>query len=210
MRLNASQLRANIYRILDQVADTGVPVEIVRRRRRLKIVPADDARPRKLDRLALWIACLLLYTGVRVENFFLVPPPLAALLLWHRRCRLALGLAGAAALTLFVAFSVVIDKQNHNWQIRMTNIVPTRSCRRWRRSSKPAACRPNRRCWRRRDACWRPTTLPSSPPRSSSSAGSTSSRGPPTPRLAAHARASRDAGRRDGPRPRWPYVFASG
>ncbi|MFN8643612.1 MAG: hypothetical protein U0802_18860 [Candidatus Binatia bacterium] len=77
-------------------------------------------------RLALWIACLLLYTGVRVENFFLVPPLLAALLLWHRRHWLALGLAGAAALTLFVAFSVVIDKQNHNWQIRMTNIVLTR------------------------------------------------------------------------------------
>lgn len=51
MRLTASQLRANIYRILDQVAESGVPVEIVRRRRRLKIVPADDARPRKLDRL---------------------------------------------------------------------------------------------------------------------------------------------------------------
>jgi hypothetical protein len=27
---------------------------------------------------------------------------------------------------MFVAFSIVIDKQNHNWQIRMTNIVLTR------------------------------------------------------------------------------------
>lgn len=51
VRVTASQLRANIYRILDQVAETGVPVEIVRRRRRLKIVPADDAQPRKLDRI---------------------------------------------------------------------------------------------------------------------------------------------------------------
>ncbi len=51
MRLTASQLRANIYRILDQVAETGIPVEIVRRRRRLKIVPAEDSKPRKLDRI---------------------------------------------------------------------------------------------------------------------------------------------------------------
>lgn len=77
-------------------------------------------------RLGLWIACLLLYTGVRVENFFLVPPILAALLLWHRRHWRALGAAGLAAAAMFVAFSVVIDKQNHNWQIRMTNIVLTR------------------------------------------------------------------------------------
>ena len=51
MRVTASQLRADIYRILDQVAETGIPVEIVRRRRRLKIVPAEDSKPRKLDRL---------------------------------------------------------------------------------------------------------------------------------------------------------------
>lgn len=77
-------------------------------------------------RLGLWIACLLLYTGVRVENFFLVPPLVAVLFVWHRRHWLALGAAGAAALALFVTFSVVIDKQNRNWQIRMTNIVLTR------------------------------------------------------------------------------------
>ncbi|HSQ01605.1 MAG TPA: hypothetical protein VL049_30645 [Candidatus Dormibacteraeota bacterium] len=77
-------------------------------------------------RLVVWIACLLLYTGVRAENFFLVPPVLAALLVWHRRHWKAVGAAGLAALGLFVAFSIVIDKQNHNWQIRMTNIVLTR------------------------------------------------------------------------------------
>lgn len=77
-------------------------------------------------RFAVWAACLLLYTGVRVENFFLVPPMVAALLVWHRRHWLAIGAAGTAAVLLFVAFSVVIDKQNRNWQIRMTNIVLTR------------------------------------------------------------------------------------
>lgn len=51
MTLTASQLRANIYRILDQVAETGVPVEIVRRRRRLKIVPAGSATTGRLERL---------------------------------------------------------------------------------------------------------------------------------------------------------------
>ena len=51
MKVTASQLRANIYRILDQVARTGVPVEIVRRRRRLKIVAADTATAGRLERL---------------------------------------------------------------------------------------------------------------------------------------------------------------
>jgi prevent-host-death family protein len=51
VRLTASQLRADIYRILDQVAETGIPVEIVRRRRRLKIVPAEESKTRKLDRI---------------------------------------------------------------------------------------------------------------------------------------------------------------
>jgi hypothetical protein len=53
MVLTASRLRENIYRILDQVAETGIPVEIVRGRRRLKIVPAGEALPRKTDRLKL-------------------------------------------------------------------------------------------------------------------------------------------------------------
>lgn len=51
MALTASKLRENIYKILDQVLETGVPVEIVRGRRRLKIVPADEAGPGKLARL---------------------------------------------------------------------------------------------------------------------------------------------------------------
>jgi len=51
MRLTASRLRANIYRILDHVAETGIPVEITRGKRRLKIVPADEAVPARIDRL---------------------------------------------------------------------------------------------------------------------------------------------------------------
>lgn len=51
MLLTASKLRENIYKVLDQVLETGVPVEIIRGRRRLKIVPGDDARASKLARL---------------------------------------------------------------------------------------------------------------------------------------------------------------
>ena len=51
MVLTASKLRENIYRILDRVAETGVPVEIVRGRKRLKIVPADEPAASKVARL---------------------------------------------------------------------------------------------------------------------------------------------------------------
>ena len=51
MVLTASKLRDNIYKILDQVLETGVPVEIARGRRRLKIVPADERSRSKLERL---------------------------------------------------------------------------------------------------------------------------------------------------------------
>lgn len=43
-RLSPSKLRANLYRILDQVLTTGKPVEIQRRGRRLSIVPKDGAK----------------------------------------------------------------------------------------------------------------------------------------------------------------------
>jgi hypothetical protein len=49
MPLTASKLRENIYRILDQVLDTRVPVEIERRGKILKIVPTET--PKKLDKL---------------------------------------------------------------------------------------------------------------------------------------------------------------
>lgn len=40
MRYTATALRADLYRVLDRVAKTGVPVEIERRGRILRIVPA--------------------------------------------------------------------------------------------------------------------------------------------------------------------------
>ena len=51
MKLTASKLRENIYKVLDHVLDTGTPVEIERRGRRLRIIPETDARSAKLDRL---------------------------------------------------------------------------------------------------------------------------------------------------------------
>lgn len=48
-RLKASGLRENIYRILDQVVETGVPVEIERHGKILKIVLEEP--PSKLDNL---------------------------------------------------------------------------------------------------------------------------------------------------------------
>jgi antitoxin (DNA-binding transcriptional repressor) of toxin-antitoxin stability system len=47
--MNASQLRQNIYRILDRILETGEAVVIERKGRRLRIVPEDV--PCKLDRL---------------------------------------------------------------------------------------------------------------------------------------------------------------
>lgn len=49
MRLTASRLRQDIYRILDRVLDTGVPVEIARRGKVLRIVPPEETS--KLDSL---------------------------------------------------------------------------------------------------------------------------------------------------------------
>ena len=49
MRLTASQLRSNIYKILDQVLETGVAVEVERNGRLLLIAPV--APSSKLDRL---------------------------------------------------------------------------------------------------------------------------------------------------------------
>ena len=51
MKVTASKLRENIYQLLDQVLETGAPVEIERRGRRLKIIPADEPPRAKLDRL---------------------------------------------------------------------------------------------------------------------------------------------------------------
>ena len=49
MVMTASKLRENIYRVLDQIIETGEPVEIERNGRRLRIVA--DEPTRRLDRL---------------------------------------------------------------------------------------------------------------------------------------------------------------
>ena len=49
MKHTASSLRQNVYRILDEVLETGVPVEIERRGRLLRIVPVE--MPSKLREL---------------------------------------------------------------------------------------------------------------------------------------------------------------
>ena len=49
MPISASKLRENIYNILDRALQTGVPVEVIRKGKILKIVPAK--KPSKLSRL---------------------------------------------------------------------------------------------------------------------------------------------------------------
>jgi len=49
MTLTASKLRENIYRILDRVLETGIPVEVRRKGRTLRIVPTDP--PSRIGRL---------------------------------------------------------------------------------------------------------------------------------------------------------------
>lgn len=49
MAISASELRANICRLLDEVVETGVPLEVVRKGTRLRIVPVEQGS--KLDRI---------------------------------------------------------------------------------------------------------------------------------------------------------------
>ena len=49
MKITASKLRENVYRILDGVLQSGKPVEIKRKGKTLKIVP--DMPPKKTGRL---------------------------------------------------------------------------------------------------------------------------------------------------------------
>ena len=46
---SASRLRADLYRLLDRVLETGVPLEVERRGQRLKIIAASP--PRRLANL---------------------------------------------------------------------------------------------------------------------------------------------------------------
>lgn len=47
MPITASKLRENVYRILDEAIETGVPVEVVRKGTVVKIVP-----PKRVSKLA--------------------------------------------------------------------------------------------------------------------------------------------------------------
>lgn len=49
MAITASELRQDIYRLLDEVLETGVPLEVERRGRRVRVVPEET--PSKLARL---------------------------------------------------------------------------------------------------------------------------------------------------------------
>lgn len=49
MPITASQLRQDVYHILDEVLETGAPIEISRRGRIIRLVP--DVPTSKLDRL---------------------------------------------------------------------------------------------------------------------------------------------------------------
>ncbi|KLL13033.1 MULTISPECIES: type II toxin-antitoxin system Phd/YefM family antitoxin [Protofrankia] len=50
MAVTASELRQNVYRLLDEVLASGVPLEVERGGRRLRIVPVDASD--KLSRLS--------------------------------------------------------------------------------------------------------------------------------------------------------------
>lgn len=69
MTLNVTDLRKNLYEILDRVIETGVPVEIERRGKKLKIVAAE---PR--DKLA----------NLKPRPYLLVDPEEIVHLDWSR------------------------------------------------------------------------------------------------------------------------------
>ena len=52
MRVTASKLRENVYRILDEAIETGVPVEVIRKGSILRIVPEQPvSRLAKLEKM---------------------------------------------------------------------------------------------------------------------------------------------------------------
>ena len=57
MKITATKLRENLYNILDKVLEIGVPVEVERKGRILKIVP--ESKPSKLAKLKSEIALLV-------------------------------------------------------------------------------------------------------------------------------------------------------
>jgi hypothetical protein len=49
MKTNASQLRANIFKLLDMVIETGIPLDVERKGKLLRIVPVESGS--KLKRI---------------------------------------------------------------------------------------------------------------------------------------------------------------
>lgn len=49
MKLNATKLRANLYKVIDQVIQTGIPVEIERNGKKVRLVSMEARN--KLDQL---------------------------------------------------------------------------------------------------------------------------------------------------------------
>lgn len=56
-KITATELRKNIYKLLDEILNSGVPLEVERKGKRLIIVPA-DAVP-KLDLLEPHADCII-------------------------------------------------------------------------------------------------------------------------------------------------------
>ena len=54
-RFNASKLRENIYRVLDEIIEHGVPVEIIRNGVILRIVPEQPRRVSRKSKRRRWI-----------------------------------------------------------------------------------------------------------------------------------------------------------
>jgi antitoxin (DNA-binding transcriptional repressor) of toxin-antitoxin stability system len=48
MPMTATELRSRLYRVLDQVLETGEPVEILRKGRRVRISAAEESAPHDL------------------------------------------------------------------------------------------------------------------------------------------------------------------
>jgi prevent-host-death family protein len=57
MELTASKLRENVYRILDEVLETGEPVVIRRRGKLLRIVPGEPRRRLQLTSRPEFMRC---------------------------------------------------------------------------------------------------------------------------------------------------------
>lgn len=49
MSLTLTELRSDLYKVVDQIIETGIPVEVVRNGHKIKIILADG--PSKLERL---------------------------------------------------------------------------------------------------------------------------------------------------------------